>query len=385
MLSSLASRTYYYSSNDDNPHHRRSMSMMHAPFHSGGGHHHASGEVIGSSSLPPGRSFPYTLPIFRPHPTGSIRKPRSKTWDSSMGILSPKLSNSGSSDFIDSPGSARSASNFTGSLRGGMGGVLSSESGSDESKETDGNHESLDSAHEEKQEDENDLCPSANADGSIPKSQAEESIGNPKSIMRTESAGSSKPGKNVTFAVDQDFVDDGDSGQNLSAKLPEIPQWDTCDNNEEIFRAASHEILRSNSRAFIHDQRQSPNPTTWAKINPFRNMSWSLMGSCIVRTAPCFWCSKKLGISPTDREIILRLNRLCFLFCVVQLIAGIFLFVVNFIGYYEHVHNGPFISGILWSLQMFVYCISVVSVVLGVWSLLAQRHLRDVNIVGSGK
>lgn len=292
-----------------------------------------------------------------------------------MGRLSPKLTNSGSSDFIDSPGSVRSASNFTGSLQGGMGGLLPSESGSDECKETDGDHESLDSAHEEKQEYENDLCPSANADGSIiTKSKAEESIGDPKSIMRTESAGSSKPGKNVTFADDQEFVDDGDSEQNLSANLPEFPQWDTCDNNEEIFRAASHEILRSNT-----------NPTSWAKINPFRNMSWSLIGSCLVRTAPCFWCSKKLGISPTDLEIILRLNRLCFLLCVVQLIAGIFLFVVNFIGYYEHVHDGPFIAGILWSLQMFVYCISVVSVVLGVWSLLAQRHLRDVNIVGSGK
>jgi hypothetical protein len=297
------------------------------------------------------------------------------------------MSNSRSMDSIDDPGSARSASNFTGSPQGGMRGRFSSEGGSDESKDFDGDHESLDTAHEGKQGDDSNFCQGANGDGSTTKIQADESNGDPMSIMKTES-GSIIPGKSVTFAVDQEFVelgDAGDSRKNLSAKLPSIPHWDTCDDDGEIFRRASHEVLRSNRRAFVHDQRQSPQPTTWAKMNPFRDMSWSLMGSCIVRTAPCFWCSKKLGISATDREIILRLNRLCFLFCVVQLSAGIFLFVVNFIGYYEHVDDGPFIAGILWSLQMFVYCLSAVSAVLGVWSLFAQRHLRDVNIVGSGK
>lgn len=330
-------------------------------------------EVIGSSALPPVRSIPNrhrNTPIFWPHPPVSLRKPRSTTWDSSMGRYSTGVTKSRSmDDFADSPQER-------------MGESSSAESGSEDIKETAGDVY-LDSAHEEKLEDESDRCPSAEGDGSTTKIQADESNGDPRSITRADT-GTVKPGKVVTFSFNQDFAEpDEDSRQSLSAKLSAIPPWDTCGDDEEIFRATSHETGQNNRSPIIHF-RQSPEPTTWAKMNPFRDMSWSFIGSCIVRTAPCFWCSKKLGISPTDREILLRLNRLCFFFCVVQLIAGIFLFVINFIGYYEDVNEGPFIAGILWSLQLFVYCISVVSAVLGVWSLFAQRILREVNLVGSG-
>jgi hypothetical protein len=356
-MSFLTSHTYHHNTDDDSPR-RRSLSMIHGPFHAGG-QHHVAGEVIGSSSLPPGRGFPYILPSFPPHPSGNIR-PRSTTWDSSMGRLSPKLSKSKSLDFTNSPGAARPGSDFTRNLSGGRFFV---ENGSDNSKEADRDHSSLDSAHDEKQENNSDLCPGADGDGSNSKSQTEELVGDPKTDVRTEPV-SRKPEKCVKFSEDEYF---------------DVP--DMLDGDEEIVRAPSREMLQNNERAFLG---QDLHPTTLAKMNPFRDLSWSLMGSCIVRTAPCFWCSKKLGISATDREIIMRLNMLCFMFCVVQILAGIFLFVVDF-NSYSHDTNDDQFAGILWNLQLFVYCISVVSAVLGVWCLFAQRYLKDVNLVGSGK
>jgi hypothetical protein len=264
-----------------------------------------------------------------------------------MRRLSPKLSKSKSLD-------------FTCNLPGGS---FFIENGSDDSKETDGNHSSLDSAHEEKQENDSDLYLGADGDGGNSNSQTEELCGDPTSDTRTEPV-SSKPGKCVKFAEDE-FFDDPDM----------------LDDDEEIVRTPSREMLQNNEMAFLG---QDLHPTNFAKMNPFRDLSWSLIGSCIVRTAPCFWCSKKLGISATDREIIMRLNMLCFMFCVVQILAGIFLFVVDFNSYSQDTNDGQF-AGILWNLQLFVYCISVVSAVLGVWCLFAQRYLKDVNLVGSGK
>jgi hypothetical protein len=355
-MSFLTSHTYHHNTDDDSPR-RRSLSMIHGPFHGGGGQHNMAGEVIESSTLPPGRGFPYTLPIFRPHQSGN-KRPRSTTWDSSMGRLSPNLSKSKSLDYTDSPGVARSGSDFTHNLQGGS---FIVENGSDDSKETDGDHSSLDSDVEEKQENDSDLCPGADGNRRNSKSQTEESSGDPQTDTRTESV-SSKPGKCVKFVEDEIFYD------------PDML-------DDEIVGAPSREMSQNNERAFLG---QDLHHTTLAKMNPFRDLSWSLIGSCIVRTAPCFWCSKKLGISATDREIIMRLNMLCFMFCVVQLLAGIFLFIVDFNVYSQDTSDGQF-AGILWNLQLFVYCISVVSAVLGVWCLFAQRYLKDVNLVGSGK
>lgn len=191
------------------------------------------------------------------------------------------------------------------------------------------------------------------------------------------------------------------------AKLPALQTWgnDEDDEDETSSYMGSPTSMASaspnryhDSKAFSHFKRtQSSERGVFHKMNPFKNMSWSLIGSCIVRTAPCFWCSMKLGISATDREVLLRLNLLCAFFCVVQICAGVFLFVVGFIGYKaeeEEVNNGatmetednedkPLVSAELWSIELFVYCLSVVSIVLLVASLLAQRAIREVNLVGS--
>lgn len=131
-----------------------------------------------------------------------------------------------------------------------------------------------------------------------------------------------------------------------------------------------------------------------------------------MRTAPCFWCMRKLSISATDREILLRLNGLCSFFCVVQIALGLFLFSTSVMGVVqerddavedaaladdangvegkqskvgeeEDIVNLILISPDLWNLKLFVYMLSIVNVVLLIASVLSQRVIREVNLVGS--
>ena len=88
----------------------------------------------------------------------------------------------------------------------------------------------------------------------------------------------------------------------------------------------------------------------------------------------------------------------CALFCVIQICIGVFLFVVNYTGYssnqtameikedeeeIEGNEEKPLVSAELWSLELFVYCLAVVNIVLLIASMLAQRAIREVNLVGS--
>lgn len=121
---------------------------------------------------------------------------------------------------------------------------------------------------------------------------------------------------------------------------------------------------------------------------------------------------RKLSISATDREILLRLNGLCSFFCVVQIALGLFLFSTSVMGVVqerddaveeaaladdgnapkskqseleneEDLTNLILISPDLWNLKLFVYMLSIVNVVLLIASVLSQRVIREVNLVGS--
>lgn len=216
--------------------------------------------------------------------------------------------------------------------------------------------------------------------------------------------------KGVTFS--DDIIEYNESGDqhrpSYTAKLPALTQWDSFDSDDEQLHSVRSPSVGSVSspdmghhlsqKGFSHFRREPAEPSRLAKLNPFTNLSWSLAGSCIVRTAPCFWCSKNLGISPTDRDILLRLNLLCAFFCVIQICIGIFLFVVNYTGYsssqtameikkdeeeIEGNEEKPLVSAELWSLELFVYCLAIVNIVLLIASMLAQRAIREVNLVGS--
>lgn len=72
------------------------------------------------------------------------------------------------------------------------------------------------------------------------------------------------------------------------------------------------------------------------------------------------------------------------------------MFVFRYTGYtkdIEDAKNGseevlviqPLVSIDLWSLQTFVYTLSLLGIVLLVGSILAQRSIREVDLVGSGE
>jgi len=373
-------------------------------------------------------------------PSGRLRKLRSSTWDSSgMGRLShlTRLSKN------DSPGSAASGESANGITAGQKGQAgekvseatklvfdddevelssfegdnenlvfdddeveLSSSEGDSENNdetETEDMHvmelqgSLLSAAQHEVIFEEDDVSgSSSDVEINFAKDQADETkCGNLKgSSSLSMKSENSKSGKGVTFAEDgseHDEERDARARPSFCAKLPALTRWDKSDEDEGSGVVGSP-TAGQNSKASTHFQRQTSEPSILAKLNPFGDLSWSLIGSFIVRTAPCFWCSKKLGISATDREILLRLNLICAFFCVIQICSGIFIFLIQFTGYVEDDENElaseadedkPLISADLWSLQLFVYSISVVAFVLLVASMVAQRAIREVNLVGS--
>ena len=131
-------------------------------------------------------------------------------------------------------------------------------------------------------------------------------------------------------------------------------------------------------------------------VNPCKCFSWSLVGSYIIRTAPCFWCMKKIGVSATDRQIVIRLNVLIGFFCLVQIASGLFLLITVLMGYaqsaqsaadtkvyYEADTDKPLVTQDLWSLTMFIYFLAAINLVLLISAMLAQRAIRYVNLTKS--
>lgn len=353
-LSSLGARSY-----DVKPNSRRSL--IHTPFH-------VSGEVIGSSSFRRLSFKSNPAPVNtressnRGESSVASRLPalrsRATTWDSSMGRLSPIPGRAKSMESTESSDTSRPASTLTTSMPSSS--ITNSlmlekleECGSEDSKL------SFDSKEEMKEKGNDSL----DCEVCTPKSQAEAKCSDLKSR------------KFVTFQEHIDDVDDEHEPE--QTMFPHsLPQWVVSGEDDEIFQSES----QSSNRTVSNSPQQ---PSAWSKINPLRDLSWSLAGSCIVRTAPCFWCSKKLGLNATDREILLRMNMLCLFFCIVQAGVGGYLFSTNFIGHYNGADDDPFINGVLWSLQLFVYFLSIVSAILGITCLFARRWLRDVNLVGS--
>mmetsp|Transcript_2879 Transcript_2879/g.5258 ORF Transcript_2879/g.5258 Transcript_2879/m.5258 type:complete len:751 (-) Transcript_2879:1131-3383(-) len=420
---------------------------MYSAFHTGGSQHHVAGEVIGSSSLQPDQSsswrsryfisnnynldashkspVPPPSPKTPSPPSGRLCRIRSSTWDSSgVGKMSPftRLSKSNSLDFHDCTGSIASVGStksLTAILQGKEGGnqceatkfvfeddgvdLFPSDSDS-ESKESEiiDMHETeqqavLRSVHEVIQEHEHDLGPRSDV-----KREADETEGIFRGSSNLTMKSVNSHGKGVRFLEDvTEYDDEISSRPSYCAKLPALTQWDKDSEDEEgsvVVPPIASLTTGRTSEASRHFQQRNPQPSLSAKrtliqyLNPFGDLSWSLIGRCIVRTAPCFWCTKKkLGISATDREILLRLNLLCAFFCVIQIIGGVLLFMVRFTGYVEKDKNEasepdedkPLVTIDLWSLELFVFCLSVINLVLLIASVLAQRAIRDVNLVNS--
>eukprot|EP00804_Cyclotella_cryptica_P026675 CCRYP_007926-RA/>CCRYP_007926-RA protein AED:0.04 eAED:0.04 QI:381/1/1/1/0.5/0.33/3/2170/853 len=228
--------------------------------------------------------------------------------------------------------------------------------------------------------------------------------------------------RNVTFSADVDVQQykqivemdtSGHSNSIILGVLSEKLDPSSEDKDSEIY----HEDIRSTSPPSYHSTQEKYEPQTGLlsnnrllrRLNPFRDLSWSLIGSYIVRYAPCFFCMKKLGVSATDRNVVMRLNILCAFYAIVQLGLGFFLFLVTLLGekitndYYDVSTddsesataknaalvldgNGSepiFVSPDLWNLSLFVYILTAVSLVLLIASYFAQRAIRNVNLVRS--
>ncbi len=312
-----------------------------------------------------------------------FRKLRSSTWDSGSGMRYSK-------DHILTPDSAVIPDNVIHSvnLNGRMGGNLSDavpmemidDSSSEHSSDVvEGTTRDLMDAslhasiHDDMQNEEKYLVPtSRNNDVSFATDQA---------IDMNDLGGA----KSVTFSEDITELHDHNDLR------PRLLQWDSRTSDEVLASDSSHPGSHTVNRDYSLSRSREK-----SKLIPFRNLSYSLIGSCIVRYAPCFWCSK-IGTSPTDREILLRLNLLCMFCCATQFIIGILLFVFRYTGYTKDIADAkalgteeilvikPFVSTDLWSLQTFVYTLSLLSAVLGIGSMLAQRSIREVNLVGSGE
>ena len=395
-------------------------------------HHNLAGEVIGPSVLQPSQSFPYRpripsnnynnisstrgdlstrspVPHYPPFPPsipkmpsppsggGLFRKFRSSTWDSA-GMhqrMSPTTSmlirsSSDSTDLNVSPDTAAISDNKNSvNLSGRIGGNFSdiatmemvedslSEHSSDveEGTSCDMMNRSLHSSvHDDMQHEEKYLLPTCqNNDVSFASDQA---------VDLNDLVVS----KSVTFL---EGVHDNNE------LLPTALQWEGSNSENEGSDVLASPSSHLGSHSTIN--RQSSFSREKNKLNPFGNLSYSLIGSFIVRCAPCFWCSKKLGTSPTDREILLRLNLLCTFFCATQFIIGILSFVYRYTGYTKDIADAkksgteeslviqPLVSIDMWSLQTFVYTLSLLSAVLGIGSMFAQRSIREVNLVGSGE
>jgi len=144
-------------------------------------------------------------------------------------------------------------------------------------------------------------------------------------------------------------------------------------------------------------RRSSSSLMTFEKvINPCKCLSWSLVGSYIIRTAPCFWCMKTVGVSATDRQIVIRLNVLIVFFCLVQIASGLFSLSTVLMGYkhyaedavesreyYEFDTDKPIVTQDLWSLTTFVYFLGLINLILLIAAMLAQRAIRYVNLAKS--
>ncbi|KAL7537067.1 hypothetical protein ACHAWF_005649 [Thalassiosira exigua] len=436
--SSTSRRLYNYSFGGGGPH-----------------HHHASGEVMGSSPRDGRLSWrhrgshsnlmnmeaslrssagPSMSPVPPPPPmpsppvpssSGRVRKKRSSTWDSSgMGRLSPKLLGK-SQSYDDGPTppefeATPRVHDPEATVRRPQGGnmlvdlskfalgddlpdIFSSESesshgsssysSSDESKEEETKCEiqELRTGLSPVQEVKNEEDPVSPGRGGILK--------NAKGVGSSSSETCSS-NKSVKFQerVTRRPSSFGQRPTNL-AKLPTFTEWEEGSDGESGSGADApfaHPAKRG-ARPLDPSQRQNsslPTLSLFAKLNPFGDVSWRLIGACIIRTAPCFWCSKKLGISATDREVLMRLNFLCAFFCVVQICYGVFLLIISIVGSMEakadesrskseEEQDGPLVSPDLWSLEFFIFCLSLVNLILFASSLLAQRAIREVNLVRS--
>jgi hypothetical protein len=103
----------------------------------------------------------------------------------------------------------------------------------------------------------------------------------------------------------------------------------------------------------------------------------------LVNILPCFWCCGNTSQgSSTDRSVLTRLNIICLLLTVVQVIMSMWLFIVLLI-----LDDNPGIFGNfaphLWNLNGAVLSIGILAVILMLTCTCTIRVVREVDLVGA--
>lgn len=215
--------------------------------------------------------------------------------------------------------------------------------------------------------------------------EGDEEERNDNLLMKGSAAAARKKDRKVSFAPDHFDSRRGSFSHQISY------------NTDVSFMDESFSTVERHKQFGSQPNQQEQNTFMNKFFNPCKCLSWSLIGSYIIRTAPCFWCMKRVGISATDRQIVIRLNVLIVFFCLVQIGAGIFVLTTVLIGYFDTVSreadtkiyyeegndNRPLITQDLWSLTTFIYFLSLMNFVLLIAAMLAQRAIRYVNLAKS--
>lgn len=127
----------------------------------------------------------------------------------------------------------------------------------------------------------------------------------------------------------------------------------------------------------------------WCTTKP----KWKSIATCIVKYAPCFWCStERLSLTTTNQAILLRLNALTSIFAMIQVGSAVFLSIilwsetlVNRNALY--VNRGRFSNQVnslnLWSMNGTVLAAGALGVATFVGMICSRSSLRDIDLPGS--
>jgi len=156
-----------------------------------------------------------------------------------------------------------------------------------------------------------------------------------------------------------------DSGSDQDSDTDNMQQWD----------CASDVSTPKNTMRFLY-LFNIPKP------------SWGRISSAVIRHAPCFWCCATVEISSTDRIILTKLNILCAILAIYQILIGVVYCIITL--KQKHTEEGE-VTNIyrqallpnLWMPYTFIPLVAIIGFVLFIILISTVRAIRRVNLRGA--
>jgi len=119
--------------------------------------------------------------------------------------------------------------------------------------------------------------------------------------------------------------------------------------------------------------------------------SWGRISSAVVRHAPCFWCCATVEISSTDRVILTKLNILCAILAIYQMLVGVAYCVVTLSQRNKEDKEGgkdfdvykQVLTPNLWLIYTFIPLVAIIGFVVFIILISTVRSIRRVNLQGA--